>query len=165
MSITVHLVIRITGEYDEYRERPVHGWTNKERAEEHISTLQKEQEIHNDTYDKLLAFRSAWETENPAPTLSTHKLLRKVKWPSGLRREQITDEMRNERQRVEDYNQKVYDAHGEECGVWYQLQRETELAFLKQIGATEKFIHTHQNDSMWMSRKNAVFQIQELLID
>jgi len=88
-----------------------------------INTL-KEQDQNIRTWLSLArTFDEAWREQNPMPEMDRSGLKERVVWKSGLRKEEITDEMRAERKAIEDHNHALYQAHGEVVDAWHERHK------------------------------------------
>lgn len=99
--------------------------------------------------EKARTHLKGWEQLNPSPPLPPY--LDRKPWASGLRKEQITTEMREERRQIEEHNQELSQAHNVVVKEWCDRRREERRRFLFGIGELgsalddESWIHSHPN--------------------
>jgi hypothetical protein len=165
MSKIIYIVVGFSGEYDSYHEWMVHGLSDKAAADEQINALKMEQEMRNSFVQKLNAFKQAWEIQNPYPEYPSHLLRKRPKWPSGLRKEQITPEMRQLRDSVDKHNEKINDEHGALHDIHADAETTACLEFLKLIDAPEKIIEEFNGTPWNFSERHADYCVNELEVD
>lgn len=107
------------GEYEDAYDNVIHAWSNKQDAEAHSARLtaemEREREVATIVREAIKAARAA----DPEPKLKTHLLLPVKCWPAGMRTQDITAEMRAEREQINAHNDALYEAHSVLNGEWY----------------------------------------------
>lgn len=136
MSVQIFLVRERWGEYSERGERIVKAWSKKDDADDQIIELAKAQKRWNTGVEIIRNFEEMWGTLNAYP--KTPQLEKVKKWPAGVRKEQITDEMRAERAATQARNQVLTEAWGETTGVWYCNRNEASRKYLRTVGCSEE---------------------------
>lgn len=91
---------------DETFSYPVKAWSTRDAAEKHVEELTEKLEHKRRIAEGMREVRNAMIKANPAPNMPKGSLP-KPKWPAGLGAHQITQEMRDERARVDAHNDKI----------------------------------------------------------
>lgn len=139
-----------------------HSWTSidtisfdLEKLEALRATRYSEQAAKKALGKLIAQAKKDYESSNPSPSwlkVSEYGTIQKVpKWPQGLKKSQITQEMRDERDRIIAENAKVSEAFYEAMTVWDTKQ---EVAVRTQLQLPEDFdldsVRTsYYEDSEW----------------
>lgn len=110
----IFVVIKAGGEYDDKWEEVVVSSFDKVKCEQYIVEKTEENKKALENCKKIQNWRREYDSKNPFPPMPNVNL-KKTKWPSGLRKDQITDEMRAERERQKAENDVIMDAWRNFC--------------------------------------------------
>lgn len=136
----IYLVVGKTGQWDEYREWPVHAWSRHEDAQAYVTLMEQQQINHNDFAKKLTVFRDEWTKNNPAPEMQSHLLKVPKKWPSGLRKSQATEQVLRELNDIKNHNESVWEQFGNVRNDWQNGLMAAETEYLQSIGIPQSLL-------------------------
>lgn len=105
MSI-IYIVKTSGGRYDETWSHVVHAWTNMLDADAHVARLEAQATLDREVEASIAEFRLKYQATNPAPVFPSPPASRNYpRWPSGIKQQDITVEMRAERNAILSENQ------------------------------------------------------------
>lgn len=138
-----------------------------EKCNEYIKQCKKEDADHDATVRRLIReFEGQYLQKFPQPELDRSQLLERTRWKAGLKKEEITPEMRAERERVEEHNRTVFEAHGKVVDAWREVFDKEQANFLLAIGVPadqhEHFIGYHGYDVRTEDRRYSVEKVMRL---
>jgi hypothetical protein len=91
-----------------------------DKAERYIRRRKALDKLHDRRHSALELFDNKYRAENPRPSWDEYipQMLERVRWPAGLRQQDITPEMRAERERILVHNKRVSDEHSARDKEW-----------------------------------------------
>lgn len=101
------------------------------RIEEHIAR----NSICEQAYNHVMQFHNAWRIGNPYPRGEAE--IEIPKWRSGIPQQEITVEMRAERDRIKKENKEIHDRHHAELADYHQREYEANRSFLLKLYSEE----------------------------
>lgn len=104
---------------DEF-EHPLVATYEPDKAERYIRRRKALDKLHDRRHAALDLFDKKYRAENPYPSWDEYRpqMLVRAKWPSGLRQQDITPEMRAEREQIDAHNKRVSDEHTALVKAW-----------------------------------------------
>lgn len=159
---TIFLVRYRGGEYDEAFDNVIRAWSTRELAEAHQLALTA---VMNNKRAMVKALDEACDQVKvacPSPQYPTHLLQKPVKWPAGMRQQDITDEMRAQRTAIREHNAAVSDAYNTQQSEWYDANM---VPAIKKV--MEKFGVPYSEYNPWHTCPTAdhEYHIEELEMD
>jgi len=157
--VSIFVVTRTVGEYDELHTGVKVASHDKQKCEEYIAEKKKQFALLNQQYKQKSAYSIEWREQNPQPESPVP--VPRPKWPSGLRREHITEEMRAERNRVDAINKEIWDKHGEVMDAWHEAHEVAMCKFIREVmGVSNENEIAKINDLSWMDEPR--YEIKEI---
>ena len=104
-----------------------------------------------------------WEEQNPIPVFDQSKCKPVPKW-KGLRKSEITSDMRSERDVALHHNQNLLDLFGEKRNKWYDLRLEAMENWIHMQEAVPVKLTEDQESWWWTNRTTYRFFTQEIAI-
>lgn len=139
------LVFASDGEYSDHYSTPIHAWSERQKADNHVTELEQEQTVHNSFVDLYQRLSAHYDSNTPAlRNFDSSKLKKEPKW-NNLRKHQITDDMRAERQRIRDYNQQIHMEYGQLRIEWETKKRGIVREQLVQNNAPQKVLDKYDH--------------------
>jgi hypothetical protein len=158
---TVFVVIKGTGEFDDYRERNVFTTYDRQKADDYIARKQSAFRLRTERYEAVHQHWLNWQKENIEPDRPI--LVPRPSWGSGRRAEEITEEMRAERARIEALNDTINQDYHDLHTAYYDRHEVDKKEFIRtKLGVTdEKLV---EEIARYEYRTEPRWKIQELEI-
>lgn len=113
---TAYIIVESGGEWSDKWTKNICVMLNKKSADEYRDELESNQVTFNSFCEYVEGLYDAWLGANPRPKYPEPPQLKPVpKWKSGLRKEEITQEMRDTRKNAEAENSEMCKIHYDEC--------------------------------------------------
>lgn len=158
---TIYVVYAYGGEYEDKWEKVLKGFRSEEVAERFVLRCEQEHAADSQLRQELEEYVRTWCERNVMPQ---HPISPKIKkWPAGIRHDQITAEMRAERDLVKAEIEKIDKQAAEIYGAYYLKQKEAKVEFLLAKGLTLDQTHTHVDH--WSYREDKHFSYGEVEFD
>lgn len=157
----LYVVVRQSGEHYERHYYYQVASFDKERLEAFIVERKSKDNLRCKQHAALKAFRDAWVEQNPSPKYPTY--LARPRWKSGLRKEEITPEMKAERDRVDAENLKISEAYDVVASAHFAKQSVAEQEFIRSaLGITDSALIEEIQDYRWIADDEYSYSIEEL---
>jgi hypothetical protein len=114
----IYIVIKATGEYEDYRTRKVYVAYERSKCDNYITEKQSAYCLRSERYKAVQTWLRTWGEHNPEP--ERPEFLKRPRWPSGLCKEEISVGMRAERERVDDWNKRLGEKYEETLNEYYE---------------------------------------------
>lgn len=124
------------GEYEDRSETVIAASADRAKLEEERKRHEGRQKRLKEWHDKYRDFWRQYKEDHPSPPFP--HLERAPRWKAGLRKEDITAEMRAEREAVESRNAEKTAAYDDENAAYWEVESKAELAFLDELGVPEE---------------------------
>lgn len=111
----IFIVTRAEGQYDEYHISNQAAFYQKSDAEDYITKRKAEIAINEAIEDELGDIYHTYDAEYPCPHISRHDIPR---WAAGLSDAQITQAMRDERDKLQALNREIAEENSRQHGKW-----------------------------------------------
>lgn len=164
---TIYVVTSYSGDMSpgqmDYWECQHGGYFNLAQANDKIDKLKKVQKHLNKLSEFKEKFHREWDQQNPMPACKTHKLLAPVRWQPGLRKEQITEEMRAERAAIQLHNDQVHQEDSEARNQWFKTRVAAFTEHAKKHELSQKSIERCLEGISWDAR-NKRFKVETLKV-
>ncbi len=151
---TIFVVIKAGGEYDDKWEEVVISSFDKVKCEQYIEKEKENNKKALENCNKINQWRYEYNSKNPHPTMPNVNL-KQTKWPSGLRRDQITDEMRAERDKQKATNDTIMNT-------WRKLCEEYEEEMYSLLNEYKDSLGIPKDFNEYVSNYDCDFYIQEV---
>ncbi len=126
----VFVVIGSCGEWEDHSEWVELVTYSAAKAQRHIDARLAKFKADEDAYERVSAWRSQYMDANPYPELDRSRWKERKRWPPGLRHDQITPEMRAEREAVATHNQVLSDEHKIQLEIWQAAKDKACMEFI-----------------------------------
>jgi len=135
----VYLVCVQGGEYKEENwESALVVALDEERAKAAVKQYEREDHRFQENYNKLAQFEGTWEEQDRYPSSADHYQLEfPPRWKAGLHMDEITPEMRAEREAIGARNKVKIDAYQKVCDEWKERKDKAMNEFLISLGVVE----------------------------
>ena len=136
MSKIIYVVVWHRGEYDEACSGNSIATHDKVKAEKYIADKMNWHNLRVICSAKVREFARQWGLDNPRPVYSGERKEAK-RWPAGLKESEITVEMRQERNDVILFNQKLDEEHTILCDLWRNKEQEAKRQFVASLNISD----------------------------
>jgi hypothetical protein len=149
---------------DEF-EIPLVATYEPDKAQRFIRLCKRKDKLHDLRVHALQLFDNKYRADNPRPEMDYSVLKERVRWPSGLKQSEITQEMRDERNAIEAHNRAAWDAHAVLTQAWEEKFEAARIAFLLAAKVPKKKHHNLMHGSHYKKRsENRKYKIKELKV-
>lgn len=109
-----------------------------------------EQSANNLLYIQVQELKSIYDElyGHTRPSWPSHLLKKVPKWKQGLRKEEITQEMRDERDRINEENARVSQQHSDAVNAWDEA-RDTHIRQTLNLPDDFDVYHLRESDLTW----------------
>lgn len=119
---TSNIIVRVNPDDDE--NRAIYLLLDGIDPNDVVEQLLAEEKVLRDWTKRTADYRSEWEANNPSPILDRSEWREIKKWKAGLRQDEITQEMRDEREATKAHNQALSEAHTKLMDEWHERRRD-----------------------------------------
>lgn len=144
MSTTIYHVYEHSPKYSDDYTSLVQSWTDKDKADAHVEQLEAKYIRRQQIDEGVRKVRAEIDANHPKPTPEAMKDL--PRWPSGLGKNQITQQMRDDRMAIERANDITMELNMIAYNKW---QTEVVLpainAYLQSMGVPEDKYQKYYN--------------------
>lgn len=135
---TIYGVFCSGGSYDDYFNNLVKCWSTSEAADRHVKQLIEERDLRKAASTLYNEFQTNWNKLNPL-TISFPQQNNLPNW-NGLRKNQITDQMRAEKDAIIQDNHVKRRVYGEQMTARYERMKADTSTHLAASGVSDTII-------------------------
>jgi hypothetical protein len=156
----MYLVMRIRNDSGEISSCPIVVSDDRTKLEGFI-TERKKQDIR---FEKLFLLMSEWSNQysehHPKPVIG--EIFAWPRWEAGMKENQITPEMRAERNRIKEANAKTLEV-GQQLQDKYNEQKKVDrAAYIETLKLTDEEREFLEDHPLWFSAEEFSYQIEEI---
>lgn len=147
MTKQIYVISVEGGEYDSVWSRVEFITDDIAKGQAYVDKMNAMREVVADAYKQVHSAQAEWVTKNPIPILRSPVLIDVPKWASST---VVTQEMRNERNRLNALNEKereiVNQPHQDWCNASWLVNKQFKATFSEEI---QKGIEESWDDTYW----------------
>jgi hypothetical protein len=158
---TIFLVSQSGGEFDDKWTHNLEGRWTRENAETYIAELKAGDERTRSLDERTSLHKKEWSETNFAPTCEEREPI--PKWKAGLRKEEITPEMRQTRKDIEARNMEKFERYATLQVAHLVKWEEARNEFLATLGVPENEWDSFDGN-YYSSKYDTSYEIEEVVI-